>query len=244
MRSRLNAQTTTNPYSMRLADVRYDLAHGAPRRILAHSLERFSQTLDPGGHYAELGAGYYDHGRYLPAATTTVNIDPERRPDVLADLHDIPFAAGSFDGGICISVLEHVHDPYQVVREWARITRPGGRVFAWVPFFFGVHGYPVDVSRFTDYGARQLFSRAGFEVEHCDADPYRGVFLNLGDTVHFVASRTSPRRLVRAANKALFLATRAGLPLDRRFKLSTLYAGVEVVAVRSKSRCSADQPGS
>lgn len=204
-------------------------------------MKEFGDSLDPGGRHAELGAGYYDHGSVFPAGTTTVNIDPERHPDVLADLHDIPFAAASFDGGICISVLEHVHDPYQVVREWARITKPGGRVFAWIPFYFGVHGYPVDVSRFTDYGARQLFTRAGFEVERCDADPYRGVFLNLSDTVHFVASRTSPRRVVRAANKALFLATRLGFPLDRRLKLSTLYAGVEVVAVRADGD---PQPGS
>jgi SAM-dependent methyltransferase len=224
---------TTSPYSMRMADIRYDLEHGAPRRILASSIEAFTATLDPAGRYAELGAGYYDHSSFFPCPTVKVNIDPDRHPHVLADLHDAPFADGAFDGGLCISVLEHVHDPYQVVREWARITRPGGRVFAWIPFFFGVHGYPVDVSRFTDYGARQLFSRAGFEVETCTADPYRGAFLNLSDTVHFIAGRASPRPWIRAVNKPLFLAARLGFPLDRKLRLGSLYAGVEVVAVRA-----------
>lgn len=225
--------TSTDPFSLRRADVRYDLDHGAPRRILTESIQRFGASLDPAGRYAELGAGYYDHARHLPPRVTKVNIDPDRTPDVLGDLHQIPFADDVFDGGVCISVLEHVHDPYQVVREWARVTRPGGRVFAWIPFFFGVHGYPVDVSRFTDYGAERLFTRAGFEIETCTADPYRGFFLNLSDAVHFVAPRTSPRRSVRAANKALFLAARVGFPLDRRLRLTSLYAGVEVVAVRA-----------
>lgn len=222
---------TADPYSLRMADVRYDLLHGAPRRLVTDSVRQFARTLDPSGRHVELGAGYYNHARFLPAVTT-LNIDPERDPDVLGDLHDLPYRTGAFDGGVCVSVLEHVEDPYRVVAEWARVTRPGGRVFAWIPFFFGVHGYPVDVSRFTDHGATRLFERAGFAVERADTLPYRGAFLNLSDTVHFLAPRTSDRRWVRRANKALFLAARAGFPLDRWTRLSSLYAGVEIVAVR------------
>ncbi|HEU5319618.1 MAG TPA: methyltransferase domain-containing protein [Methylomirabilota bacterium] len=40
----------------------------------------------------------------------------------------LPFAAGRFDVALAITVILHVEDPVSVVREMARVTRPGGRV--------------------------------------------------------------------------------------------------------------------
>jgi 2-polyprenyl-6-hydroxyphenyl methylase/3-demethylubiquinone-9 3-methyltransferase len=38
----------------------------------------------------------------------------------------LPFADGAFDAVVCAEVLEHVHDPEQVIRECARVLRAGG----------------------------------------------------------------------------------------------------------------------
>jgi ubiquinone/menaquinone biosynthesis C-methylase UbiE len=40
----------------------------------------------------------------------------------------LPFAANRFDAALAITVILHVADPLRVVREMARVTRPGGRV--------------------------------------------------------------------------------------------------------------------
>ncbi len=40
----------------------------------------------------------------------------------------LPFAADRFDAALAITVILHVADPLLVVREMARVTRPGGRV--------------------------------------------------------------------------------------------------------------------
>lgn len=40
----------------------------------------------------------------------------------------LPFRAGRFDSALAITVLLHVADPAAVVKEMARVTRPGGRV--------------------------------------------------------------------------------------------------------------------
>lgn len=219
---------------MALTDVRYDLAHGAPRREFNAVLERFARSVPADAKVIEIGAGLYDHTRFFPGRVHTFNADPDTQPDILGDAHRMPIEDESYDVALCVSTLEHVRDPYQVVREMFRILKPGGRVFAWIPFYFGVHDFPIDVSRFTAEGMLVLFEEAGFRDIRVDRDPWSGVFHNLSNTVHFVFPRASPRRSVRAANRALFLLARAGFPLDRRFglRLRTLYAGATVEAVK------------
>ena len=46
----------------------------------------------------------------------------------LADARDLPFAVASFDAVLCESVATFVVEKQQVVRELARVTRPGGFV--------------------------------------------------------------------------------------------------------------------
>jgi SAM-dependent methyltransferase len=45
-----------------------------------------------------------------------------------ADAAKLPFADDGFDVTLAVTVLLHVADPLAVVREMARVTRPGGRV--------------------------------------------------------------------------------------------------------------------
>lgn len=214
-----------------LATIRYDLNHGGGRRILEPALREWGGSYPPGTEVLEVGAGHYDHRPYFTEASLTkLDADLSQGPDIVGDAHAMPIDDERFDGVLAIAVLEHVDDPYQVVREMYRVLKPGGRVLAWIPFFVGVHGFPEDVSRFTTYGMRRLFELAGFEVVRLDEAPYAGLFLQASSTVHFLLPRTSHRRWVRALNKVLFLFARAGYPLDRRFglRLSTLYHGAEV----------------
>ena len=214
---------------MDLTELRYDLGHGVPRRLFNESLALFAQAVEPGARTLEIGCGYYDHRPYFERLLR-MDLYTQHQPDLNGDALAIPIANDSIDNSICISVLEHVHDPYQAVREWYRVMAPGGRVLAWIPFFFGVHGYPGDVSRFTEEGTKQLFERAGFEIVSTDTETYSGLFLNLGDAVHFAVPRNHARRSVRALNKSLALLFRLGLPLDRRWRLKRLYAGTTVLA--------------
>ena len=218
---------------MGLREVRYDINHGASRRILQPTIERWAGAFDPGAEVLEVGAGHYDHRPFFSCTLTKFDADTDQHPDIIGDAHAMPMTDGRFDGALAISVLEHVDDPYQVVREMFRVLKPGAPVLAWIPFTFGVHGFPEDVSRFTTYGMRKLFERAGFEVERIDERPYSGAFLQLSNLVHFLLPRTHHRRWVLPLNKTLFAIARMGYPLDERFsklKLKTLYTGAEVEA--------------
>jgi SAM-dependent methyltransferase len=218
-----------------LKDVIADLNHGAPRRVLTDALDTFARSLPPGSKVLEVGAGHYDHRPFFNGGLVRLDMDPTHDVDIVGDALAMPIDDDAFDAAIAISVLEHVDDPYQVARELFRVTKPGGRVFAWVPFFFAVHAFPSDISRFTTEGLQRCFEMAGFEVEHASAEPYNGLFQNLSNGVHFTFARRSGRLSYRIANRVLFLLTRLLYPLDRRLKARTMYSGSEIVA-RKPSR--------
>jgi hypothetical protein len=46
---------------MGLCDVRYDMNHGAARRILMPTLQRWAASHPPDAEVLEVGAGHYDH---------------------------------------------------------------------------------------------------------------------------------------------------------------------------------------
>ena len=80
-------------------------------------------------------------------------------PDIVGDIHALPFENNSQDALICIAVLEHVEDPALAVREMYRTLKPGGFCFIYVPFLYYYHahkGYYKDFWRFTKDGLEHL----------------------------------------------------------------------------------------
>lgn len=92
------------------------------------------------------------------------------RTALLADIHQIPFEDGSFDGVVLQAVLEHVLDPVRAVAEVHRVLRPGGVVYAETPFLQHVHAGAHDFTRFTHLGHRRLFR----QFEEIESGPASG----------------------------------------------------------------------
>ena len=77
--------------------------------------------------------------------------------DVVCNLDSLPFREGSVDAFVSRSVLEHVSDPWKIVSEFLRCTRPGGLGLHVIPFLFPLHASPADFHRFSHAGAARLF---------------------------------------------------------------------------------------
>jgi SAM-dependent methyltransferase len=94
--------------------------------------------------------------------------------NLLGDLELLPLASASFDAAISIVTLEHAREPGRVMKETARVLRPGGKLFLVVPNQWEVHQAPHDFFRFTRYGLEHLLSQSGFKV--LKIEPIGGFF--------------------------------------------------------------------
>lgn len=121
--------------------------------------------------YADIGAGLrnvmFDNCVYVeiyPSLTTDVVIEPNSK---------LPFRTGVLDGIGCYAVLEHVRQPWVMAQEFARVVKPGGKIFIDWPFLQPVHGYPSHYYNATPEGLRALFER-DFAISSVQTGPHQG----------------------------------------------------------------------
>ena len=105
---------------------------------------------DPGSRVLDCGCGYGFTLRVLAelsdAELVGLDGDPERVAQtqrdlarfpqvttVTGDAQHLPFEDATLDHVVCSEVLEHVPDDARVVRELARVLKPGGRLVLTVP---------------------------------------------------------------------------------------------------------------
>lgn len=84
------------------------------------------------GRVVDVGCGI-GHSYHLLSAGETVGVDQnaaaldgQDRETVVADMRDMPFAAGEFDGALAVHSIEHVRTPERALREIARVLAPEG----------------------------------------------------------------------------------------------------------------------
>jgi SAM-dependent methyltransferase len=85
-----------------------------------------------------------------------LDLEPFEGVDVVGDAHRLPFRSNSLDGVLCISVLEYVRNPGEVVSEIFRALKPGGLFYVNVPFVFRYAPDPKDLYRFSVPGIEVL----------------------------------------------------------------------------------------
>jgi SAM-dependent methyltransferase len=123
-----------------------------PSIVVRPNIQRTIDLLPPLARVLDVGAG----GRRIVPQVITVDACPYPGVSIVGDVHRLPLADNSFDCVFCTGVLEHVRDPWQVVREIKRVLKPGGIIHLDAPFMQAFHLDPVDYWRFTVDGLRLL----------------------------------------------------------------------------------------
>jgi SAM-dependent methyltransferase len=84
--------------------------------------------------------------------------------DRFGTAYEIPANDGEFDCALCTAVLEHLGEPKLALKECHRVLKRGGVAIYSVPFIWHLHEEPRDFYRFSKYGLKYLFEKAGFEI--------------------------------------------------------------------------------
>ncbi len=85
---------------------------------------------------------------------------PDFNPDIVGDIHALPFPDNAVSAFLCIAVMEHIENPYQAAKELYRTLKPGGMCYVYVPFLYPYHaerGYYGDFWRYTEEALRHIF---------------------------------------------------------------------------------------
>jgi SAM-dependent methyltransferase len=85
--------------------------------------------------------------------------------DYISDILQIPAPDRSFDAIVCTEVLEHIPEPIQAVREFARLLRPGGTLLLSAPLGSRLHQEPFHYyGGYTPHWYHHFLPQNGFQI--------------------------------------------------------------------------------
>ena len=186
-----------------------------------------------GGHILSVGGGpQRDRPEYV-----NFNLAPMPGVDIVGDAARLPCQDESLAGVVCNAVLEHVRDPWAVVREITRVLSPGGIIYIEVPFLQHYHPSPEDFWRFTIQGTREICR----DFKEIDLGICGGPMMTVVEMVESYAmllpvSNPQSRNLVKGAVRFLLYPLRLAEPLlMRSSKVHTVANGFYFVGQKQPS---------
>lgn len=164
------------------------------------------------GNLVDLGCGEAPYKNYfLQFADSYTGVDWSNTfhnsgADVVSNLNErIELPDESADTLISLSVMEHLCEPQVFLNESYRVLKGGGcNMILQVPWQWWIHEAPHDYFRYTPYGLKYMFEKAGFvDVK---VEPQTGFFTTWIVKMNYFSARfIRGPRLLRWLIKAILL---------------------------------------
>ncbi len=130
-------------------------------------LEKYSKYYK--GDFYDLGCGEAPYKEYfLQYADRYIGVDWTKtlhnsQADVVSDLNKkIELEDEVADTIVSLSVMEHLCEPQLFLNEAHRVLKQDGVMILQVPWQWWIHEAPHDYFRYTPYGLKYMFKKAGF----------------------------------------------------------------------------------
>lgn len=139
--------------------------------------------------------------------------------DVFGDVYNMPFGDGEFDAAISNAVLEHLEEPQQAINETYRVLKKDGVAMFSCPLIWHLHEKPRDFFRFTEYGLKYMFEKAGFET--LEIIPLSGFWVTFGQLLTYVVNKEAYNNFLskfKLLNPILDLIQNTALKLEKKRK--------------------------
>jgi ubiquinone/menaquinone biosynthesis C-methylase UbiE len=128
------------------------------------------------GRVIDIGCGTKPYRKLLaPYVSEHIGVDHEAtlheksNIDLWGTAYAIPATDAYFDSAICTAVLEHLEEPLDALKECFRVLKHSGYAIYSIPFIWHLHEEPRDFFRYSKYGIKYLFEKAGFEITELQA---------------------------------------------------------------------------
>jgi 2-polyprenyl-3-methyl-5-hydroxy-6-metoxy-1,4-benzoquinol methylase len=161
-----------------------------------------------------------------------------QRVDVICEATTLDFDTEQFDTVFSTQVIEHVQDPFAMLKEAHRVLNEGGNLILSAPFCWELHEEPHDYFRYSKYGLQSMLKNTGFEILYIkeNGGKWAAIFqMNL----NIIYSTFSKKGVFVKLIKGLFinlhftaLINRIALWLDRKFHSDLLTLNYVVVATK------------
>ncbi|MEP6596861.1 MAG: class I SAM-dependent methyltransferase [Ginsengibacter sp.] len=125
-----------------------------------------------------------------------------QKVDILCEANNIPLPNNSFDTAFSTQTIEHVEDHQGLVNEAYRLIKPGGFFIVSGPMYWHLHEEPYDFFRFTKYGFKYIFEKAGFEM--VEINPNGGTWATTGQSVIHSFLQSKSRNFFIHVSRFLF----------------------------------------
>jgi len=167
-----------------------------PIRVSKEQISYIPKAKNNSSLMLDLGCGHVFHREMCElAGYKYVGLDyDEPEAPLLGDGHALPFRDNSFDFILSIAVLEHIYNPFVMMKEAFRTLKPGGKILGTVAFLEPFHANSC--YHHTHLGTYYTLKASGFEVEKVAPSANWSVLIAQSGLLFSKMPRTISRGLV------------------------------------------------